>query len=41
MPFFLSHPVPAEVAIKGGRAELVRRRIEPEAWLADQYQPDW
>jgi diaminopimelate decarboxylase len=41
MPFFLSHPVPAEVAIKGGRAELIRERIEPRAWLELQRDPDW
>jgi diaminopimelate decarboxylase len=41
MPFFLSHPVPAEVAILGGRAALIRRRIEPSEWLAFQSEPDW
>ncbi len=41
MPFFLSHPVPAEVAIRGGRAELIRRRIEPDEWQAYQRLPDW
>jgi diaminopimelate decarboxylase len=34
MPHFLSHPVPAEVAIRAGRAELVRRRVEPDELLA-------
>lgn len=33
MPFFLSHPLPAEVAIQGGRATLSRPRVEPETWL--------
>ena len=34
MPFFLSHALPAEVAILGGEAWVARPRIEPEAWLA-------
>ena len=33
MPFFLSHPVPAEVAIKEGRAWLLRPRLDPATWL--------
>lgn len=33
MPFFLSHPLPPEVAIRDGRAFLARPRIEPETWL--------
>lgn len=41
MPFFLSHPVPAEVAIRGGRAALLRPRLEPTAWLDWQSIPDW
>jgi diaminopimelate decarboxylase len=41
MPMFLSHPVPAEVAVRAGRAALIRSRIEPTAWLADQILPDW
>jgi diaminopimelate decarboxylase len=41
MPFFLSHPVPAEVAIRGGRAELIRPRIEPRTWLDWQRNPAW
>jgi len=41
MPFFLSRPVPAEVAIRGGQAELIRRRIEPAEWLDLQRTPDW
>ncbi len=39
MPFFLSHPVPAEVVVRAGRAELVRPRLEPEAWLGWQRDP--
>ena len=41
MPYFLSHPTPAEVAIRGGRAELIRRRVEPEELLAAQLLPSW
>jgi len=41
MPFFLSHPVPAEVAIRRGRTELIRRRIEPAEWLDLQRTPVW
>jgi diaminopimelate decarboxylase len=41
MPFFLSHPIPAEVAVRGGRAELLRPRLEPSAWLDWQRMPDW
>ena len=39
MPYFLSHPMPAEVAIRGGQAELIRRRVEPEELLATQRMP--
>ena len=41
MPMFLSHATPAEVAISGGRSTLLRPRIEPEAWLAQQLDPGW
>jgi hypothetical protein len=41
MPLFLSHPTPAEVAVLDGRAELIRPRIEPAAWLEMQRIPDW
>jgi diaminopimelate decarboxylase len=41
MPLFLSHPIPAEVAVRGGRARLLRPRVEPAAWLATQHLPDW
>ena len=41
MPLFLSHPIPAEVAIRGGRAALIRPRVEPSAWLEPQRLPAW
>ncbi len=41
MPFFLSHPIPAEVAVRGGRAALLRPRLEPRTWLDWQSCPDW
>jgi diaminopimelate decarboxylase len=41
MPLFLSHPTPAEVAIRGGRAALIRPRMEPAEWLDRQLVPDW
>lgn len=41
MPWFLSHPSPAEVAVKGGRALLIRPRIEPQEMLDRQIDPDW
>ena len=41
MPLFLSHPIPAEVAVRAGRAELIRPRQEPEEWLDRQVSPDW
>jgi len=41
MPLFLSHPVPAEVAIRGGRAALIRPRQDPREWLDRQLSPDW
>jgi diaminopimelate decarboxylase len=41
MPAFLSHPNPAEVAIRGGRAELIRLRVEPDELLAGQRLPSW
>ncbi len=36
MPFFLSHPLPPEIALRGGAAWVARPRIEPETWLAWQ-----
>ncbi len=41
MPLFLSHPIPAEVALRGGRAELIRPREEPSEWLDRQIVPEW
>ena len=41
MPLFLSHPIPAEVAVRGGRAELIRPRQDPVEWLDRQMAPDW
>ena len=41
MPFFLSHPTPAEVGLRGGRAELLRPRVEPVEWLEHQRNPVW
>lgn len=41
MPLFLSHPIPAEVAIRGGRAALIRPRQDPTEWLDRQLVPDW
>ena len=41
MPFFLSHPIPAEVAVRGGRAELLRPRLDPSTWLEWQRVPEW
>ncbi len=39
MPWFLSHPGPAEVAIAGGRAMLVRDRLDPAEVVAAQRIP--
>lgn len=41
MPFFLSHPIPAEVAIRRGRAALIRPRVEPSDWIERQLNPEW
>ena len=41
MPLFLSHPIPAEIAIRDGRAALIRPRMEPAAWLEPQVLPAW
>ncbi len=40
MPLFLSHPIPAEVVVQGGRAALVRPRQDPGEWLARQTVAD-
>jgi diaminopimelate decarboxylase len=36
MPFFLTHALPPEVALRGGEAWLARPRIGPEVWLGWQ-----
>ncbi len=36
MPFFLSHPLPPEVALRGREAWVARPRIEPDTWLGWQ-----
>jgi diaminopimelate decarboxylase len=36
MPFFLSHPVPAEVAVWGAESHLLRPRLDPGEWLSWQ-----
>jgi diaminopimelate decarboxylase len=36
MPYFLSHAVPAEVALRGGEATCIRPRLEPADALAAQ-----
>jgi len=41
MPWFLSHPVPPELVVQGGRAALIRPRIEPASWLEIQRLPDF
>ena len=41
MPLFLSHPIPAEVALRGGRAAVLRPRVDPDAWLQAQSAPVW
>jgi diaminopimelate decarboxylase len=41
MPLFLSHPSPAEVAIRDGRVALLRPRVEPAIWLEAQRLPVW
>jgi diaminopimelate decarboxylase len=41
MPLFLSHAVPPEIALRGGRAEVIRPRQEPEEWLRRQTVPTW
>ena len=41
MPFFLSHPTAAEVAVRGRTAKLIRQRITPTELLDRQIDPDW
>ena len=40
MPYFLSHPIPAEIVAQHGRAGLARPRRDPVAWLDEQAVPD-
>lgn len=40
MPLFLSHPIPAEVVVRNGRAGLIRPRLDPGEWLDRQQVPD-
>lgn len=40
MPFFLSHPMPAEVIVRGEVAALIRPRLDPGEWLDRQVVPD-
>jgi diaminopimelate decarboxylase len=41
MPLFLSHPIPAEVAIRDGSTALIRPRLDPGEWLDRQVLPAW
>jgi diaminopimelate decarboxylase len=41
MPFFLSHPIPAEVAVRAGQVALIRPRQDPGEWLDRQVLPTW
>ena len=41
MPLFLSHPIPAEVAVRRGRVALIRPRVDPGRWLDEQIVPAW
>ena len=36
MPFFLSHPLPPEIALRGGEAWIARPRVDPDTWLGWQ-----
>ncbi len=40
MPYFLSHPIPAEVIARNGQAECIRPRLDPVTWLEAQVIPD-
>ncbi len=40
MPYFLSHPIPAEVLARAGDAALIRPRLDPGEWLDRQLVPD-
>ncbi len=39
MPWFLSHEGPAEVGVSGGRAHLLRARLDPGAMVDAQFMP--
>jgi diaminopimelate decarboxylase len=41
MPMFLSHGAPAEVAVMGGTARLIRPRLAATELLDRQIAPDW
>jgi diaminopimelate decarboxylase len=41
MPFFLSHPTAAEVAVRAGHACLIRPRVSPRDLLDAQIAPRW
>ena len=41
MPYFLSHPTAAEVAVRGGHAFLIRPRVSPRELLDRQIAPRW
>lgn len=41
MPYFLSHPIPAEVVVRDGAAALIRPRLEPGEWLDRQLVPEF
>jgi diaminopimelate decarboxylase len=41
MPWFLSHPQPAEVVVSRGRAHLARPRLDPGEWLERQSPGPW
>jgi diaminopimelate decarboxylase len=36
MPFFLSHPLPPEIALRGGETWVARPRVDPDTWLGLQ-----
>ncbi len=40
MPYFLSHPIPAEVIARDGVAACIRPRLDPGEWLDRQLVPD-
>jgi diaminopimelate decarboxylase len=41
MPRFLSHPIPAEVVVRGGRSARIRPRQDPGEWLDRQRLPEF